>query len=65
MSDRKCQYCDDYKARGHNYCRMCGFHLKKGQVQNVRIASGYSVSEKYCGYCGGPKYECKCEPGKK
>jgi len=58
----KCSYCHDYEKQGHNYCRMCGFHLTAGYVQYIRLAEGYNTSEKFCGYCGGPKYRCSCVP---
>lgn len=65
---QKWEDCPDYKKRGHNYCRMCGFHLTKGYVQHVRIALIYNTNEKYCGYCGGLRHKsvqakekiCKC-----
>ncbi len=61
MTDREqCRHCQDYKNQGHNYCRMCGFHLTKGYVQNVKVAGMYDSSEKFCGYCGGPKKQCSC-----
>ena len=60
MNNRKCKDCDKYKNAGHNYCRMCGSHLTNGFVQNVRIAVGYNTSEKYCGYCGKLRNNCKC-----
>ena len=56
----RCSDCDDYEDRGHNYCRMCGYHFKLGYVPNVRIAEAYYTNEKYCGYCGGEKHKCKC-----
>ncbi len=56
----QCDSCESYKKEGHNYCRMCGFHLTKGYVQSVRLAVGYYTNEKFCGYCGGPKHECSC-----
>jgi hypothetical protein len=57
---QRCDRCDDYQRQNHNYCRMCGFHLTKGYVQDVRIAEVYRTDEKFCGYCGGKKHECKC-----
>ena len=61
MANRQpCSQCDEYKKQGHNYCRMCGFHLTKGFVQYVRLALGYNTAEKFCGYCGGLKHECSC-----
>jgi hypothetical protein len=59
-SRQQCSHCEDYKKQGHNYCRMCGFHLTKGYVQYVRLGVAYNTSEKFCGYCGGPKHECSC-----
>jgi len=56
----RCGSCGDYETKGHNYCRMCGFHLTKGYVRNVKVAEAYNTSERYCGYCGGPKYKCAC-----
>ena len=56
----QCSRCEDYRKSGHNYCRMCGFHLRKGFVRNVRMAVAYYVDEKFCGYCGGKKHECEC-----
>ena len=60
MPDRKCNYCEEYDKSGHNYCRMCGYYLKKGIVHNVRIAVAFNTSEKYCGYCGKLRKDCKC-----
>jgi hypothetical protein len=61
MSEKQgCKHCEKYKRAGHNYCRMCGFHLTTGYVQNVRLASAYFTDEKFCGYCGGPKHQCSC-----
>ena len=60
MANTKCTDCDKYKNEGHNYCRMCGFHLTKGFVQYVRIAVAYFTNEKYCGYCGKLRKNCKC-----
>jgi len=57
---RRCEECQRYQDRGHNYCRMCGFHLTKGYVQHVRNAEAYHVNEKFCGYCGGPQRNCSC-----
>jgi len=57
---RKCDKCDEYFEKGHNYCRICGCYLRKGQIKHVRIALAYYAHEKYCGYCGGPKNKCKC-----
>jgi hypothetical protein len=58
---QQCGDCDDYKRQGHNFCRMCGFHLAKGHVKHVRIATIYHTNEKFCGYCGGPKHKCECD----
>jgi hypothetical protein len=60
MRSQMCQFCEDYKKQGHNYCRMCGYHLTKGYVQYAKLATAYYNNEKYCGYCGGPKNSCKC-----
>ena len=63
MTDRpkyRCGECDQYESDGHNYCRMCGFFFKQGIVKNVRLALTYNTSEKFCGYCGGPKHTCGC-----
>lgn len=56
----KCKDCDKYKKAGHNYCRMCGYHLTKGYVQYVRLALAYYTNEKFCGYCGKLRNDCKC-----
>lgn len=56
----KCEKCDDYAKEGHNYCRLCGYHLTKGHVQYVRVAVAYFTNEKFCGYCGGIKNKCSC-----
>lgn len=56
----KCSDCDGYESEGHNYCRMCGFHVGKGYVPYVRIATVYNTREKFCGYCGSEKHNCKC-----
>lgn len=55
-----CEKCDTYKKSGHNYCRICGFHIMKGFVQYGRIAEAYDTDEKFCGYCGDPRNNCKC-----
>ena len=60
VPNAECSECGKYREQGHNYCRMCGFHLTKGFVQYVRNAIVYNVNEKYCGYCGKPRKECKC-----
>lgn len=65
MSNRqKCGKCDDYKQQGHNYCRICGYHLTKGYAQYARLALAYFASENFCGYCGGPKRDCSCTKGR-
>lgn len=61
MASKGCKHCEKYKRVGHNYCRMCGFHLTKGYVQNVRVAAVYNVSERFCGYCGRPKHGGQCK----
>jgi len=55
-----CKDCNTYKEKNHNYCRMCGYHIRKGRIHNVRIATAYNSREKFCGYCGAKKGECKC-----
>lgn len=60
MSQQKCSRCDEYKSQGHNYCRMCGFHLTKGYVQYARVAVAYRSDEKFCGYCGEARDRCAC-----
>lgn len=55
-----CSSCEEYEKDGHNYCRMCGYHLTKGCVQYVKQAVAFYANEKYCGYCGGPKRQCRC-----
>lgn len=57
---RECNLCEEYRKQGHNYCRMCGFHLTKGYVQFVRLALAYYTHEKYCGYCGKTRVDCQC-----
>jgi hypothetical protein len=59
-----CKQCDKYKQRGHNYCRMCGFHLRKGYAPRARLALAYYTNEKFCGYCGGTKQACSCVQSK-
>lgn len=63
MTKRRCGKCDEYAKAGHNYCRMCGYHLTEGLVQFVKLAVAYYVNEKFCGYCGGPKDDCLCVRG--
>jgi hypothetical protein len=58
--NQKCSECDQNKKIGHNYCRHCGYHLTKGYVQYVRLAHAYSTNDKFCGYCGNTRKECKC-----
>jgi len=60
-----CNECNSYKEQGHNYCRVCGFHLTKGSVQNARHPIAYGANERFCGYCGGEKRKCQCEPPRK
>ena len=55
-----CSDCERQKQKGHNYCRVCGFHLTKGYVQHVRVALAHYTNEKFCGYCGGEKHACSC-----
>ena len=55
-----CDECETNRQNGHNYCRKCGYHLTKGFVQNVRVATVYYAHEKYCGYCGKKQDDCKC-----
>ena len=59
-TNQKCRDCDSYAKEGHNYCRMCGYHLTKGHIQNNRLWVGYHINEKYCGYCGKLRIDCKC-----
>jgi len=60
MANKECRYCDDHKQRGHNYCRRCGYHLRKGLVRYVRKAIAFYTNDKFYGYCGGPKNNCEC-----
>ena len=55
-----CDACEENKNIGHNYCRTCGYHITKGQTQNRKQLITYFTNEKYCGFCGGQKYKCKC-----
>ena len=55
-----CGNCRQYKAQGHNYCRMCGSALNPGFAKHTRVAAGYMTNEKYCGYCGGNRFNCPC-----
>jgi len=56
----KCKKCDSYEKAGHNYCRICGYHLTNGFTQYTKIAEGYSTDELFCGYCGDSRNNCKC-----
>lgn len=56
----KCNECDKYENAGHNYCRKCGYHLTKGFVQYIKLALAYNTNEKFCGYCGKLRNDCKC-----
>jgi hypothetical protein len=59
----ECGSCDSYRCEGHNYCRMCGFHLTSGFAQNVvRMAVAYNTAERFCGFCGRDKGRCSCNP---
>lgn len=60
MKAEMCSRCEEYKKEGHNYCRMCGYHLTKGYAQYAKLAIAYFSDEKYCGYCGGIKNKCNC-----
>jgi len=61
MGNVECEHCDKYRKENHNYCRMCGYHLTRGVVQNVRVALAYFTEEKFCGYCGKKRNNrCKC-----
>jgi len=60
MAKYGCKDCEKYKKSGHNYCRMCGYYLTKGYAPHVRIAETYYTDEKFCGYCGKPRGECRC-----
>lgn len=35
MTNQRCNECDKYEKQGHNYCRMCGFHVRKGYVPHM------------------------------
>lgn len=56
----KCDKCDTYSKAGHNYCKMCGYHLTKGHTQYIRVAVENFTNEKFCGYCGKEIKDCKC-----
>ncbi len=58
--EKRCYQCEEYETLGHNYCRVCGFHLTKGKVQHVKLAAVYNTQERFCGYCGAPIDKCKC-----
>lgn len=60
MTKVQCSKCEKYRRAGHNFCRMCGFHLTEGFVQRARVADAYRVEEKFCGYCGVPAGQCRC-----
>lgn len=60
MNKQMCPHCEEYKKQGHNYCRICGYHLTKGFVQYAKLATAYNTNEKYCGYCGDTKNNRKC-----
>lgn len=61
MASKGCKDCERYKKSGHNYCRMCGYHLTRGYVQNVRVAVAYNTSERFCGHCGTAKHVGNCD----
>ena len=56
----RCGDCQTYEQAHHNYCRMCGYEFRPGQVKFVRIAVAYFINEKYCGSCGALRDDCKC-----
>jgi hypothetical protein len=56
----ECDHCEEYRKQGHNYCRICGFHLTKGYAKNAQLAAGYYSNEKFCGYCGALRAACEC-----
>jgi hypothetical protein len=56
----KCKECENYEKQHHNYCRMCGYHLRKGYVPFARMAVTYTTSEKFCGHCGDEREKCAC-----
>jgi len=56
----KCDKCERYKRKGHNYCKMCGEDLLPGRVKRVKLAIVDHVNEKFCGYCGGKLPKCGC-----
>jgi hypothetical protein len=60
MARYKCRACERHEKDGHNFCRICGFHLTKGYVQYPRNPVVCSPDEKYCGYCGEERDQCNC-----
>lgn len=58
----ECGDCQRYRAQQFNYCRVCGNHLTTGQIQwsRIRVATGYTPAEKFCGHCGGNKHRGGC-----
>jgi len=34
---KQCEYCEGYKDKGHNYCRICGYHVRKGLVNHAEL----------------------------
>ena len=57
-----CGGCQRYKSQNYNYCRMCGAALNAGFAKTVRVAGGYMTNEKFCGNCGGDRFNCPCTP---
>lgn len=53
-----CPYCEDYDTAGHNYCRICGSHLKAGKPVGAEVPQPYIPREKFCGYCGRQREKC-------
>ena len=60
MNPDRCPSCDRNENAGHNYCRKCGLEFKPGFVKNARVAEVYFSDDEYCGFCGGPRYNCEC-----
>jgi len=60
MGKFNCNECEGYAKDGHNYCRVCGYHLTRGYSQNGPVAYAPMGHERFCGHCGGPKGNCKC-----
>ncbi|GAB1378659.1 hypothetical protein MASR1M49_15050 [Pararhodobacter aggregans] len=60
MQPKRCKHCDEQQARGHNFCRVCGFHVRKGYVRHAKMALAYYTHEKFCGYCGQPRHSGSC-----